>query len=141
MAEAQIGPQRLSRQRMISALSRELMGPSELDERFGEFPSTRYIVGRLSPANELIDDEENEGFGVGTDEGEEGYDEASLPLIMGFHPSSMGLSFVLEPGPHQLKVEIKWADYKFEEDAEEGGNSWRRYQRTSSKNCSSSRTS
>ena len=117
MAEAQIGPQRLSRQRMISALSRELMGPSELDERFGEFPSTRYIVGRLSPANELIDDEENEGFGVGTDEGEEGYDDGSLPLIMGFHPSSMGLSFVLEPGPHQLKVEIKWADYKFEEDS------------------------
>ena len=129
MSELPIGPRRSARYRIIRSMEKELMGPTEIDERFKEFPSTRYIVGRLSPANEPIDPEQNDGLGVGCDDGEGGYDEKAMPLIMGFHPSSMGISFELDSNEYNLKVEVEWADYKIEEDEEEGGESWRRYQR------------
>ena len=129
MSELPIGPRRSARYRIIRSMEKELMGPTEIDERFEEYPSTRYIGGRLSPANEPIDAEEDDGLGVGCDDGEGGYDEKEMPLIMGFHPSSMGISFELDSNEYNLKVEVEWADYKFEEDEEEGGQSWRRYQR------------
>ena len=70
MSELPIGPRRSARSRIISSMEKELMGPSEIEERFkGEYPSTRYIVGRLSPANEPIDPEQNDGLGVGCDDG------------------------------------------------------------------------
>ena len=41
---------RLVRDRLVHALRRELMGPSEPDEIIKEFPTTRYVAGRLAPA-------------------------------------------------------------------------------------------
>jgi hypothetical protein len=39
---------RESRSRILEALERELMGPTSTDVAITEFPTTRYIVGRLA---------------------------------------------------------------------------------------------
>lgn len=49
---------RESRSRILEALERELMGPTTADESINEFPTTRYIVGRLAPLKSEIPDYE-----------------------------------------------------------------------------------
>ena len=87
----------------MEALRHELMGPSEPQETIPEYPTTRYIVGRLAPARAADDDTdaainptENDSFGVGTGDDENGDEGTSPPLIIGFNPSSMGLSFLVD---------------------------------------------
>jgi hypothetical protein len=92
---------RQTRDRLLEALRRELMGPSAPDESIQEFPTSRYLVGRLAPARTTDDDNdaaidpaENDALGVGAADDEDGEDEPSPPLIIGFSPSSFGsLSF------------------------------------------------
>lgn len=45
-----------SRGRILDALRRELLGPSQPDETILEFPTTRYNVGRLAPAMDQDDE-------------------------------------------------------------------------------------
>ncbi len=123
----------------MDALRVELMGPSEPGESFKEFPTSRYVVGRLAPARlsakdtaAAIDEAENDtlGAGLGSERGgdEDGKEDVSPPLIIGFHPSSFGLSFVIDPSATTLRLEISWGDYRMEK-AEAGGALWRRYPR------------
>ena len=54
------------RDQMVDALRRELMGPWHPEDETDpseEFPTARYIVGRLAPQDLKIDDVENEGGG------------------------------------------------------------------------------
>jgi helicase-like protein len=111
------------------------MGPSAADEAIKEFPTTRYVVGRLAPARTSEDDKdgeieviENDTLAVGGDEGEDGGDESQAPLVIGFNPSSVGLSFLVDAEGDALRVEVSWGDYKREKD-EEDKIAWRRYQR------------
>ena len=61
---------RESRSRILEALTRELMGPTSLDETITEFPTTRYIVGRLAPLDTEIPEIENDQFAAGSDDDE-----------------------------------------------------------------------
>lgn len=127
---------RASRERLLEALRLELLGPSAPDETLREYPTTRYIVGRLAPARSADDDTdaevnpaENDTLGVGTDDEEGGQEDSQPPLIIGFNPSSIGLSFLVDSGANSLSAKVAWGDYKREKD-DEGKLAWRRYQRS-----------
>ena len=84
---------------MVNALRRELMSPWHPEDETDpseEFPTARYIVGRLAPQDLKIDDVENDALPTGDDDdGETGEASFEPPHVLGFMPSSMGLSFVL----------------------------------------------
>lgn len=64
---------------MVDALRRKLMNPRYQEDETDpseEFPTARYIVGRLAPQDLKIDDVENEALPTGDDDGETG--EASF---------------------------------------------------------------
>ena len=91
------------RDRLVDALRRELMGPTEPDEVIEEYPTSRYLVGRLAPARAADDDTdaeidpaENDTLAVGGADEEDGGEETVAPLIIGFNPSSFGLSFLVD---------------------------------------------
>lgn len=129
------------RDRLIDALRRELMGPSSIDEVIHEYPTSRYLVGRLAPARAAEDDRdaeidpaENDSLAAGERDGEDGEDESSAPLIIGFNPSSFGLSFLIDASVKTLRASVSWGDYRREtkeKEAPEGGTTtiWRRYHR------------
>lgn len=127
---------RASRDRMLSALRAELLGPSDLNEAIREFPTTRYVSGRLAPARSGADDKdaeidptENDTLAVAGGDDEDGGEETLAPLIIGFNPSSIGLSFLVESGIDELRVEVSWGDYKREQN-DEDKTVWQRYQRS-----------
>lgn len=129
------GRSRQARAQVLAELRRELMGPSEPEETIREFPSTRYAVGRLAPARSgdddvdaVIDAAENDTLGAGADDEEAGADEQSPPLVVGFNPSSMGLSFLVDGKVDHVNVEVRWGDYKRERVEEE--TVWKRYPRS-----------
>lgn len=127
---------RHARTRVVDELRRELMGPSDLHETIDEeYPTGRYIVGRLAPSpsedrdtDAQMDSTENDTLGAGEDDPESGADEPSVPLTLGFHPSSMGVSFLVESNTKELCAEVVWGDYKRER--VDGKAVWKRYPRT-----------
>ncbi|WP_197688520.1 DISARM system helicase DrmA [Burkholderia pseudomallei] len=121
---------RESRSRILEALERELMGPTSADESITEFPTTRYIVGRLAPLESEIPELENDQFAAGNDDDEGGEYEPQPPLIVGFSPSSMGLSFLVNQDTKTINANAAWGDYHREKDESEGGTFWQRYQRS-----------
>lgn len=131
-----------ARSRIMEALRCDLLGPSDPDEVIQEYPTTRYIVGRLAPATDeagenvtfeevdgQVDSLENDTLGAGADDEEDSAGDFQPPLIVGFHPSSFGLSFLIEPDTTSLNVEVTWGDYRRESDEEFNGKHWRRYDR------------
>ena len=127
---------RETRDRLVEALRRELMGPTSLDEAIQEYPTSRYVVGRLAPAraaeddtDAAIDPAENDSLAAGGGDDEDGEDESSPPLIIGFNPSSFGLSFLIDANVKSLRARVSWGDYRQEK--KEGGTTtiWRRHHR------------
>jgi hypothetical protein len=114
---------RYVRDQMVDALRRELMGPWHPDDPTDpseEFPTARYVVGRLAPQDSEIDQLENDGFATGVDEdGETGEASFEPPQVLGFMPSSMGLSFVLDDTCDKIDVHINWGQYYRAEEAPE----------------------
>lgn len=121
---------RESRSRILEALERELMGPTSADEAITEFPTTRYIAGRLAPLESEISELENEEIAAGNDDDEGGEYEAQPPLIVGFSPSSMGLSFLVPNDTNIINANASWGDYRREKDESEGRTHWQRYERS-----------
>jgi len=121
---------RESRSRILEALERELMGPTSADEAITEFPTTRYIAGRLAPLESEISELENEEIAAGNDDDEGGEYEAQPPLIVGFSPSSMGLSFLVPNDTNNINADVSWGDYRREKDDSEGRTHWQRYERS-----------
>jgi hypothetical protein len=124
------------------------MGPYDgTDEQFsGEYPTSRYIVGRLAPFEQPVPDEENDTLGVGEEEEETGPIDEPLPLVLSFHPSSIGLSFIVAPAHPHLDVKLQWGDYLREKadrspaskeddddteqaEGDRGGATWQRHSR------------
>jgi len=130
-----VGKKRRARDTLIQELRRELMGPSAPDEVLsGEYPSSRYIVGRLAPSRSAegdsdaeIEPSENDTLAAGDDDSESGSEEQSLPLIVGFNPSSIGLSFLIEASTKCLRAEVSWGDYERIEG--DDGPAWQRHPR------------
>jgi hypothetical protein len=130
---------REARDRLFNALRRELMGPTSLDEIIQEYPTSRYLVGRLAPArvaeddpDAAIDPAENDSLAAGDANDEDGVEDASPPLIIGFNPSSFGLSFLVDANVQILRAKVSWGDYRREKGKEEsagGPTVWRRYHR------------
>src|SRR5689334_12613922 len=105
------GKSRAVRSRLVDALRRELMGPGEPDESIREFPTSRYLVGRLAPAraaeddfDAAVDSAENDALAVGGSDSEDGAEESSPPLVIAFNPSSFGLSFLVEARTVSVRV-------------------------------------
>jgi hypothetical protein len=111
------------RDQMVDALRRELMGPWHPEDETDpseEFPTARYIVGRLAPQDLKIDDVENDALPTGDDDdGETGEASFEPPQVLGFMPSSMGLSFVLNDTCDKVDVHIEWGQYLRAEEAPE----------------------
>ena len=120
---------RESRSRILEALERELIGPTTADESINEFPTTRYIVGRLAPLKSEIPDYEKDELAAGNDDDEGGEYEPQPALIVGFSPSSMGLSFLVSQETKTINANAAWGDYRREKEESEGGTYWQRYQR------------
>lgn len=125
---------RQARSRLVEALRTELMGPRSPDEAIAEFPTNRYAIGRLAPTrsntcdrDSAIDPTENDNFAIADGEGEDGQEETSPPLIIGFSPSSFGLSFLIDPVCQNLNLKFTWGDYRREKNS--GATIWKRYQR------------
>ena len=114
---------RAVRDQMVDALRRELMGPWHPEDETDpseEFPTARYIVGRLAPQDLKIDDVENDALPTGDDDdGETGEASFEPPQVLGFMPSSMGLSFVLNDTCDKVDVHIEWGQYLRAEEAPE----------------------
>jgi hypothetical protein len=114
---------RAVRDQMVDALRRELMGPwhpSDESDPSEEFPTARYIVGRLAPQDLEIDPVEDNPLPSGDgDDGESGEASFEPPQVLGFMPSSMGLSFVLNDTCEKIDVSIDWGQYYRAERAQE----------------------
>lgn len=116
------GSKRAVRSRLVELLAQEMMGPLTPEEVSSEFPTTRYLVGRLAPL-EVTDDEVGEvdpDFSVfehGGDDDKIGDIPPPPPLLTSFKPSSFGLSFLLDPEVHRVDVELSWGDYEPEGDS------------------------
>lgn len=114
---------RIVRDQMVDALRRELMGPwhpEDPTDPSEEFPTARYIVGRLAPQDSEIDTAENDSLPTGDgDDGETGEASFEPPQVLGFMPSSMGLSFVLDDTCDEIDVHIAWGQYYRAEEAPE----------------------
>ena len=119
-----------ARDRIVAELKRELVGPSAFDETLTEFPTSRYVVGRLAPQKSRVPELENDTLGVGDDDEEAGSEDAQPPLTVAFNPSSIGLSFLTDSSSSELCVDIEWGDYKREQVAGSQSHHWQRYQRT-----------
>jgi hypothetical protein len=63
-------------------------GPNETFS--GEYPTSRYIVGRLAPIDQRISEEEDDTLRTGEDDDEVGETDDPLPLVLGFHPRRWG---------------------------------------------------
>lgn len=130
------------RDQLVDALRRELMGPwhpTDDTDPSEEFPTARYIVGRLAPQDLNIDPVENDALPTGdADDGETGEASFEAPQVLGFMPSSMGLSFVLDDTCDKVDVFIEWGQYLRAEEAperpeggpEEGDEEWNAEQRS-----------
>ena len=111
------------RDQLVDALRRELMGPwhpADITDPSEEFPAARYIVGRLAPQESQIDDVENDALPTGDDDdGETGEASFEPPQVLGFMPSSMGLSFVLNDTCDKIDIHVGWGQYLRAEEAPE----------------------
>ena len=115
------------RDQMVDALRRELMGPWHPEDETDpseEFPTARYIVGRLAPQDLKIDDVENDALPTGDDDGETGEASFEPTQVLGFMPSSMGLSFVINDTCDKVDVHIEWGQYLRAEEAPERPPPW-----------------
>lgn len=103
---------------LSEALRSELLGPAggaaeQLSAR--ERPTLRYLVGRLAPAGTAMSAEEDEGnadAGADDEDSDTGY---ASPITMSMNPSSIGVSFVVEPGVRALEITLAWGRYEPEE--------------------------
>lgn len=114
---------RAVRDQMVDALRRELMGPWHPEDESDpseEFPTARYIVGRLAPQELEIEKIEDDPLPTeDDDDGESGGARFEPPQVLGFMPSSMGLSFVLNDTCEKINISIDWGQYYRAEQAKE----------------------
>ena len=117
------------RVRLVRTLRRDLIGPGPLDadlatELLDSPPSRWYLTGFLAPHDEAKTpdddpDANDELSGVDTADDMDG---AAEPATLDgqadgsaakrkFLPSSLGLSFLLEPEVLEIDVEVSWGDY------------------------------
>jgi hypothetical protein len=136
------------RQRLVDALRLDLVGPGELlgaenmtvgqaNEILPQRPSTWYLTGFLVPLDaapeQRIDQQNNEEVDELSDS--QGLDDAAAPepaaARVRYLPSSMGVSVLIPEGNKNLKVIVRWGDYRSRRagDEEPGPFVWERTER------------
>ncbi len=114
-----------SRNRIVEDLRKELLGPSEPEEELKINPSSRYLLGILSPAGTKIGEADDEQEIAQGDEAGETHN-----LTQTFRPSSIGLSVVIGDEELKISAEVTWGEYKEYEnintDEAKGGRIWKR---------------
>lgn len=103
----------LLRDRLLSRVRTDLLGPGEEKEILPEKPSDRYLTGILYCQDEPIPEEENERTPEAADRDRSGGETSreEIGLHLGFRPSSMGLSFAVSGDTSSLNVEITAGRY------------------------------
>ncbi len=104
------------REQLIDSVVRDLLGPAggpneELHK--GEASVyQRYLVGMLAPKNDTVDiDQLDEVATTEGDDGEEGAPDTNIPPKSTFHPSSMGMSFIVDGNISEINVDANWGQY------------------------------
>jgi hypothetical protein len=113
------------REELLDRLRLEFTGPNEIDEELEELPSLRYMNGILWPPESSVsmtEDENNEVAGK-RESKEEFSNEKDIPLSKSLNPSSMGLSFAVEPTCEKILVNVAYGRYE-----KLGHNHWKRIQ-------------
>lgn len=132
------------RSALVARLRTDLLGPAALDEEFtqdreaaiGDAPSTRYLVGILSPSNSRVGAEEDDfGLPGGEDDEDDEAEEETPTIITGIpRPSSIGITFAVDRSQRELDLEFAYGLYSRHENVpSDGGPSpgpvtWRRRQ-------------
>ena len=80
----------------IKRLEEDLIGPKEIDEKFTDWPTNRYLTGILYPTQEIDDLDQVDLFTeIRKEEDEDSRDQ--VKVWAGFKPSTAGLSFAVSP--------------------------------------------
>lgn len=111
MTQTLLDEQYSVREGLREDLAVDLLGPASEDELIADAPITRYIVGVLFPVSgEGIAPEQDHD--VAEDDAETGSDDPAVSLAHVRYPSSMGLTFAVDPAYRgQLSVEVAAARY------------------------------
>src|SRR6516165_1271438 len=129
------------RRELADALKLDLVGPSQRlgspIEILPQAPSRWYLTGFLVPLDadqsQRADEDSTEEVDAANDAG--GTDDATTPepasARQRYLPSSNGLSLLLSSATHELKVKVRWGDYKLRkpDDGHGGQEEWEREQR------------
>lgn len=91
------------RDALVGLLERDLVGPGSPEEEITDDPLTRYIVGVLYPQSPRGDQETSaidpaEDLDVSDEAGEDGPPDPAVALANVHYPSSLGLTFAVDPG-------------------------------------------
>ncbi|MBY5162093.1 DISARM system helicase DrmA [Salsipaludibacter albus] len=104
------------RSRLSAAVTSDLVGPGEETDEvvYDNRVRDRYLVGMLAPEGTVgldpeRDDDENPDVDLGAAEADESDDPGTGKVSL--FPSSLGLSFAVEPGTTQLEVVAEWGEY------------------------------
>ena len=126
------------RSKLAAALQLDLVGPPDglgsLTEVLPQAPSRWYLTGFLVPldADDLqrVDEDSNEEVEAANDAG--GADDATptepASARKRFLPSSIGLSVLVPESAKNLRVRVRWGDYKLRKvaDGHGSGEEWER---------------
>ncbi len=107
------------RERLLNALKIDLLGPESLDEVLEQPPSTRYLLGMLAPRDTALSaaEDEQSDAAVVSAEAEDNGPKISHQLA----PSSIGLSFIVEPSCRSLTIRASWGEYEKVEKSRSSG--------------------
>lgn len=105
------------RDRLVEALTYEVLGPANDDEIIDQSPATRYLVGMLAPQGTELETTEDDSADTAADSEET--NETPPPLNLSLNPSSIGISFVVPGDVQALEVMATWGEYSKERKAEE----------------------
>jgi hypothetical protein len=112
------------RNELIRRLDLELIGPNEITEELNEAPTQRYLSGILWPIGTEIDKEDDEKNETEEDGDETGLPDNAAPLMQAMKPSSIGLSFIVEPEFENINIDCSWGTYL--PIGEKGNRGWKR---------------
>jgi hypothetical protein len=95
----------------------ELLGPAGgPEEIIREVPTSRYLLGLLAPRNqsrlETLEEEEEELAIDSGETSEEGTPDAPIPIGTSLLPSSLGLTFSVDPDADSFQVHVSYGVYQ-----------------------------
>jgi hypothetical protein len=102
------------RQELQDLILRDLLGPAGGEEEIVDetYVRDRYILGLLAPSGQSVIPEEEEDLAFTDSDSEEGTVESPTIRNSTMKPSSMGLTFTLDPSASAIQVKARWGRYE-----------------------------